>query len=265
MEIILKIGIVLLCLNIKLTVGADCSNLEIPILTAEYTPKGTTTFAAGMDTYETGVANSTKILIAVYDIFGFDSGSNIRQICDHLGEFGYRVIMPDFFHGVPWKREHFPFPNDQEFLDFVRATSWDESVREDLRLVLDEYRIPDVTEFGIFGFCFGGKITAHAAGEYSSDIKVAAQFHPGGVNLTDATLIKAPTILLPGANDPDMTDYCELINILLGRGSCVYNHFRDVNHGFAGATGDWTNATVQARAQEAVGMFEQFLCTNFPA
>lgn len=258
-------GFALVLLNVELNLAAECSNWEAPSLTANYTPLGEVTFMAGMDTYETGNMNSSKVLIAVFDIYGFDSGSNIRQICDRLGEYGYRVIMPDFFHGVPWQKEHYPFPKDEEFRNFVKATSWNESVREDLGRVLTEYKRQNVTEFGIFGFCFGGKITAHALAEYSDDIKVGAQFHPAGAAIDDAVLIKRPVILLPGANDPDMIDYCTIVNIFVGQGSCVYNHFRDVNHGYAGGTANWTNETIRGRAEEAVGMFEQFLCNKFPA
>jgi len=134
-----------------------------------------------------------------------------------------------------------------------------------LGLVLEEYKSQNVTEFGIFGFCFGGKITAHALGEYATDIKVGAQFHPPGAAIDDAVLIKRPVILLPGANDPPMVDYCTIVNIFVGQGSCVYNHFEDVNHGYAGGRADWTNATIRGRSEEAVGMFEQFLCDKFPA
>jgi dienelactone hydrolase len=95
----------------------------------------------------------------------------------------------------------------KSFKDFVKATSWNESVRADLALVLKEYKAQNVSEFGIFGFCFGGKISAHAAGEYYEDIKVAAQFHPAGADVADAVLIKSPTILLPGANDPNMVRF----------------------------------------------------------
>jgi len=264
MKIAAVLVVVALC-NFELCSAAECSNWEQPVLTANYTPQGQVVFAAGMDTYETGDRNSTKVLIAVYDIYVFNPGPNIMQICDRLGEYGYRVIMPDFFHGEPWKRDHYPYPTDEEFRNFVRQTSWNESVRADMGLVLQEYkRQNNATEFGIFGFCFGGKIVAHALDEYADDIKVGAQFHPAGADINDALRIKRPSILLPGSNDPDMTDYCIYINIILGPGSCVYYHFRDVNHGYAGGRADWTNPLIVGRASEAVGMFEQFLCDKFP-
>jgi len=247
--------------------GQSCTNLPLPDLEVDYIPKGMVVNEAGMDTYETGNPNATRAIIAVYDIYGFTpSTNNIYQICDYLGDLGYRVIMPDFFHGEPWKREHYPAPTDQEYYDFVKATSWDESVKEDLGLVLSAYKAKNVTEFGLFGFCFGGKIAAHSVAEYFQDIHVAAQFHPAGANISDAALIRRPTLLLPGANDPDMTEYCEIINqTLLGPESCVYHHMRDVNHGYSGGQANWGNTTIRIRAQDALQMFHEFLWKKFPA
>jgi len=263
------VALTLVTLNVEFSFGAECSNWEPPQLTVNYQAQGNVIDVAGMDTYETGSLNATKVLIGVFDINGFNpSTNNTRQICDRLAEYGYRVILPDWFRGVPWSKEHIPYgddDNDPEFQKFVRATSWNESVRADMALVLQEYKRQGVSDFGVFGFCFGGKIVAHALDTYSDDIKLGAQFHPAGADIYDATRIKRPVVLLPGANDPSMTDYCYIINVLLGQGSCEYHHFTDVNHGYAGGSANWSNATILSRAVEAVGMFEQFLCDKFPA
>jgi len=246
-------------------IAQDCSNHQHPVLAVNYVAKGTETVVATMDTYETGNPNATKVLIAVFDIYGFNPGNNnTRQILDRLSDFGYRVVMPDWFHGEPWAVQH-KDQSELEVYNSVFATSWNESVREDLGLVLAHYKGQNVTEFGLFGFCFGGKIAAHAVDTYAADIKVAAQFHPAGIDIQDSAKIKSPTVLLPGANDADMTDYCAVINILLGEGSCVYRHARLANHGYAGSRADWTNTTVRGEAEVAVGTFERFLCDKFPA
>lgn len=57
-------GIALIVLNFNLSFAAECSNWEAPQLTANYTPQGQVVFAAGMDTYETGPRNASKVLIA---------------------------------------------------------------------------------------------------------------------------------------------------------------------------------------------------------
>jgi hypothetical protein len=62
------------------TLSAECNNWERPVLNANYTPMGKIVMSAGMDTYETGNPNSSKILIAVFDIYGLTSGPNIMQV-----------------------------------------------------------------------------------------------------------------------------------------------------------------------------------------
>lgn len=91
-----------------------------------------------------------------------------------------------------------------------RFTDWDMSVKEDLGLVLEAYKAQNnASEFGVLGFCWGGKMTALTLGEYYEDIQIGAMFHPFDVNITDATKIKRPALLMPGANDPDMVhSYC---------------------------------------------------------
>jgi protein XRP2 len=91
---------------------AECADVEKPVLFPDYTPLGDVVVKADMDTYETGNGSLTTMLIGVYDIYGFNPSTNIWQICDRLAEQGYRVVLPDFFHGEPWKREHYPYPTE---------------------------------------------------------------------------------------------------------------------------------------------------------
>jgi len=237
-----------------------CDSLPSVSLLPTYSVEGERTIVNGMETYESKDKTPTTLLIAVYDIYGFSPSTNIWQICDKMAETGVRVALPDFFRGEPWKREHYPYPKDEDFFEFVRATSWEESVRADMIEVIAHYKRQGVTRFGIFGFCFGGRISAMATGEFFDDIQVAAHFHPASVNISEAALIRSPTILLPGANDPDMTQYCQLINDNNGPGSCSYTHYRDVNHGYAGGRADWTNSIIRNRAQEAVTLARNFFC-----
>jgi len=241
----------------------ECSNWAKPKFTGTYTPKGQAVVVAGMDAYEIGNFNASKIIIAVHDAGGLNGGTNIKQICDRLSEYGYRVVMPDFFHGLPWNwTEHDPASIGKYRHGNGREFSWENNTREDLGLVLQEYKRQGVTEFGIFGMCYGGKQAAKSVDTYSGDIMVAASFHPYAVDITDATRIRRPILLLPGADDPDMEDYCQVINILQGPGTCARNHI-DVNHGYAGHM-DWNNATIVSRAEDAVWMWERWLCEKFP-
>jgi hypothetical protein len=48
-----------LLLSFGVSFAAECSNWQPPMLQANYTPLGRVVEAAGMDTYETGVANAS--------------------------------------------------------------------------------------------------------------------------------------------------------------------------------------------------------------
>lgn len=62
--------------------------------------------------------------------------------------------------------------------------------------------------FGIFGFCWGGKISVLAASKIN-DIRVAALVHPSFVSNSDADKVKAPMYLLPSKSEPDMVKSIE--------------------------------------------------------
>ena len=110
----------------------------------------------------------------------------------------------------------------------VKATSWEESVRDDLRLVLDEYKAAGITKFGIFGFSFGGSMAAMATNEYYDDIRIAAHFHTNRENVSHAYGIQSPTILLPGASDPDMVSTMHNLSVFF----CIMYVYVTVNINF---------------------------------
>lgn len=59
--------------------------------------------------------NSRRLLIAVYDIFGFEN-SNMKQVTDRMAvqHGGFRVVLPDFFRGDHMNLEDHPI----EFVQF---------------------------------------------------------------------------------------------------------------------------------------------------
>ena len=74
---------------------------------ANYRPTGRRLRIDNMDIYETGTRESTNVLIAAYDIFGFHP--NTLHFADMLAEKGpFRVVMPDFFRRQPYLMEDYP-------------------------------------------------------------------------------------------------------------------------------------------------------------
>ena len=60
-----------------------------------------------MKVYETGRKNNGRVIIVVYDIFGYHP--NTKQVADKVAELGdFRLVMPDFYRSVPWDEKNFP-------------------------------------------------------------------------------------------------------------------------------------------------------------
>ena len=80
---------------------------KAPPVESNYTPIGVTSSLGDMLIYETGNQTSNKVLISVYDIFGFHE--NTKQVADILAaEGGYYIVMPDYFRGSPFDVNNWP-------------------------------------------------------------------------------------------------------------------------------------------------------------
>jgi len=84
---------------------ACCSN---PAIESDYEAKGTDIqLDNDLTVYETGDLTSNRVLISVYDIFGFTPQA--KQVVDKIGGTGFRVALPGFFRdGSPWNHTNFP-------------------------------------------------------------------------------------------------------------------------------------------------------------
>lgn len=81
--------------------------------------------------------------------------------------------------------------------------SWDNVVKKDLLNVIDHYKKEGVESFGIFGFCWGGKMCIKTAAELD-DVKAAALLHPAFLEDADAEVVKHPVLFLPSKDEPDL-------------------------------------------------------------
>jgi len=59
------------------------------------------------------VGSSENVLLVAYDIYGFENGSWIKELCDFLATQGYLVILMDFFKGDAW-----PVDFNLDFLNY---------------------------------------------------------------------------------------------------------------------------------------------------
>lgn len=85
-----------------------------------------------------------------------------------------------------------------------RVGDWDSVVKPDLINVLDHYEKQGVTEFAIFGFCWGGKVATLASIELSDKFKASGLIHPSSVTNDEAVDVKIPMYLMPSGSEADM-------------------------------------------------------------
>lgn len=78
--------------------------LQNKAVDGDYIPRGRVFNIGNLPVYEAADnVNSRRLLIGVYDIFGF-ANSNMKQITDHMAlqAGGFRAVLPDFFRGDYW-------------------------------------------------------------------------------------------------------------------------------------------------------------------
>lgn len=137
-----------------------------------------------------GNVNRNRMLIAVYDIYGF-TYSNLMQVADQISlqSGGFRAILPDFFRGD---------------VNSPERGDWNTVIKPDLLNILQHYRSEGVEDFAIFGFCWGGKQATNAAVELSEHFKAGGMVHPSSVTNAEAEDVKIPMFLMPSRSEPDM-------------------------------------------------------------
>lgn len=82
--------------------------------------------------------------------------------------------------------------------------SWKKNVKTDVQTVIDYYKKnEEINSVGIFGFCWGGRISLDAVIEID-EIKAGGLVHPSLIKNEEAESVKTPLILLPSKDEADM-------------------------------------------------------------
>lgn len=136
--------------------------------------------------------------------------------------------------------------------------SWDNVVKKDLTAIINYYKQQGATTFGVYGFCWGGRMCLKAAAELS-DIKAAALLHPFLLETADANPVKVPVIFLPSKDEPDLIPMVNIVKKNVGADKVAHQRFDDMTHGFAAARGNWKNDNERKRAEEALTLVHNFM------
>ncbi|CAL8135645.1 unnamed protein product [Orchesella dallaii] len=231
------------------------------LIESNYTPRGEEYTLGNLTVYETQNRSARRVLIHIYDILGLST--NIRQVADSIAELhDFRVVIPRIFREEYWNESNFPPANLSEVDIWVEENaSWDKVAKFDILNIINTFQTRDnISEFAIFGMCYGGFMSTMAATEIP-EIKAAGLVHPSYVTDEYADGVKAPMYLLPTSTDADFLPFYEVLKTKFGD-NCGHRRITDMVHGFAGAGGDFTDPLTVQRVEEVIDILGVFFNKN---
>ncbi|KAI0551449.1 hypothetical protein F4679DRAFT_539333 [Xylaria curta] len=182
-----------------------CCNVP-PIVSKGYDAKGRYEELGGYKTYVTGPSDTTKGIVAIYDIFGYYpqtlQGADIMATS---GETKYSVFIPDWFKGDPASLEWFPPDNEEKqkklgaFFQKHPPPGVASETPGYVKALSEKY--PEIKEWAILGFCWGGKVVSLATASLENPFKAGVEVHPAMVDPEDAKKIKVPLALLASKDE----------------------------------------------------------------
>ncbi|KAI1502760.1 putative hydrolase [Biscogniauxia marginata] len=237
-----------------------------PVVGEDYQPKGKYIDLDGIRTYVTGSADSSKAILSVYDIFGFFpqtlQGADI--LADGDTERKYQVFLPDFFAGNLAKLEWYPPTDDDKKAKlgaWFENAAWPKHMPKVPGLLQAAGKVnPNITSWGIIGYCWGGKMASLLAGEDPGLFRAAVQTSPAMIDAGDATNVKIPTMILASEEEAEADVRKYEANLKVAKHIEI---FSDQVHGFMSARADLKDAKVKAEYERgyklALGFFHEHL------
>ncbi|KAF1348768.1 Alpha/Beta hydrolase protein [Delphinella strobiligena] len=236
-----------------------------PVVSKGYKEKGEWITIDGMKTYRTGPSSAKSALLVVYDIFGFFpqtlQGADILAHADK--DHQYQVFIPDFFEGKPVPIEWYP-PDTKEkgekLGEFFSTTGAPPKTVGRVPKVVDELnsKYSSINEWGVVGFCWGGKIV-NLTSQSGSKFKAAAACHPAMVDPSDAPGVTIPYLMIP-SKDEDKEAVQKWQQGLKVKNQVEW--FDDQVHGFMAARGDLEDEHVKKQYEKAYRILLNFFHEN---
>lgn len=156
----------------------------------------------------TGPSDAKRGIISFYDIFGYFpqtvQGADILAYSN--SENPSIVFMPDFLKGNTAQMAWFPPDTDEKkaasgawMKDTLDAAGHSALFEETLQAATSAH--PEITSWGVIGYCWGGKMVAMLAGR-DTKVKAGVSTSPAMVEASDAEKIKVPMMMLASKDEP---------------------------------------------------------------
>ncbi|CEG70192.1 hypothetical protein RMATCC62417_06134 [Rhizopus microsporus] len=238
--------------------NACCS---IPAVVSDYSPVGSMENLGDLPLYTVGPKDAKKAVLVIYDIYALHN--NTKQFCDILAkQCGWRVVMPDFFRGDDGGR-FFQNGFDREgLMAWIGQRGTTEIIEPQIERVQDYLKEQGVVAGTLVGFCWGAKIAVQVTAKLPFFVG-ASLIHPSFVDPKDAETANAPILAIPSKDEPDMTEYMNILHKKPFGNLCEHHRFDDMFHGFCAARGDYNDENNKKRATEAIQLTVNFFSKCF--
>ncbi|PVZ96910.1 hypothetical protein BB558_007162 [Smittium angustum] len=221
---------------------------ETPPVQVNYTPIGKTfKLKDDLDCYGVGDTNAKAAIIYIYDIYCLHP--NAYQGCDILAKSGFRVIMPDFLR---YEKTLKPLMDDPvKYREVIRSKGTYEALKDDFEATKNYIKnIEGFENVALIGFCWGAKKVMNLSA-HDSFYKAGALVHPSLLELNDFENAQCPMVFLPSKSERDFTEDFAVISAKPFGSLCYHQRFDDMIHGWCAARGEWADAHIASRANEA--------------
>ncbi|KAI9306271.1 Alpha/Beta hydrolase protein [Cunninghamella echinulata] len=222
---------------------------------SNYQAKGTIENIGDLSTYVVGPDNAKHAIVIVYDIFGLKP--NTQQFADLVATRGYKVFVPDFLRGDYCDPKI--LGDKVKLIEWVTRVGSKEVIFPMVNQVVGSLRERGFKTGGFIGFCWGAKICVeYSAVDSPRFFAGLSLIHPSFVDVKDAETAMAPILAIPSKDEPDMTEYMEVLYKKPFGSLCKHVRFDDMPHGFAAARGDYTDELNVKRTTEAIQLTVDF-------
>jgi len=217
----------------------DCCTIPpVQVEAGSYEEKGSYKAYGGYDrVYFTGPTDTGKVIITLYDAFGFSSQG--AQGADILAEQADAlIVIPDVFKGDQLTESDFAGDEASK----ARVQKWFGSTGnfinhfEGIYALSAALKTDGYTKVGLIGFCWGGKVVTLAATD-ATKVDAVVSIHPGRVDPADADRLVVPIAFFPSNGEPkdDCDKFWERLQARPFASKCEYKYYATVHHGWAGA------------------------------